>query len=249
MRSRSHGGFSFIIERVNDLARLEEELTAALAQLEANEARAFALLAFAESDRAARRLHVDSASVRDQYERGTRLEWLLEVHRHPRPGRRCPRAHAFRASMLQAALDVRRRERQQRDPLYAHLERKYRNLATARYALWIVKSIVGRLGLDEQNGSRGDRARVVPERCKPLPPMPRQANERFVSRHDEDHAAFMRSCIEQAGGPLAHRQIIRFFLDAHGAASPIRRVDLDVDDLRISELASDADDEAWVRER
>lgn len=231
---------------MNDLARLERELTAALDQLDRGEARSFARLAFAESDQAARELEVDPALVLDQYERGTRLAWLREVHRHPRPDRPYPRARAFRTSMLHAAHDVRRRERQKRDPLYAHLEQKYRRLATAaRYALWILKSFIGRLGVDAHDAARGDRSRVVPEKCAPLPPLPRQANERYVSRHDEDHAAFMRSCIEQAGGPLAHRQLVRLFLDAHGAAAPILHVEL-IDD--VAGASPNMDDETWVSE-
>jgi hypothetical protein len=220
---------------------LEQELIAALDELEAGEARSFASIASVEAEQAARELHVDPALVLDQYERGTRLAWLRELHRHPRPDRPYPRARAFRTSMLQAALDVRRRERQHKDPLYAHLEQKYRRLAVAQYALWILRSIVGRLQLDSQDARRGDRSRVTPEKCVQLPPLPRQANERYVSRHDADHATFMRWCIAEAGGPLAHRQLVRLFLDAHGAAAPIR------DEAHVANV--DVEDEAWVNER
>jgi hypothetical protein len=225
---------------------LERELTAALDQLEIGETRAFAALMCAEAERAARLAGVDPALVLDHYEQGGRLSWLRGVHRDPRPEIRNPRARGFQASMLHAAYDVRRRDRQRKDPLYAHLEQKYRRLAVAQYALWILKSFVGRLQLDSVDAPRGVRSRVVPERCTPLPPLPRQANERYVSRHDADHAAFMRWCIAEAGGPLAQRQLIRLFLDAHGAASPI--VDeRSLDDLSMSD--ANAADDAWVSER
>lgn len=235
---------------MRELEPLEEQLTAALRGIEASDSRAFARLLFAEADRAAEHLGVDAALVLDQYERGSRLEWLLALHRDPRPGSTCPRARAFRTSMLQAALDVRRRDRQRRDPLYAHLEQKYRRIATPKRGLWIARSMVGRAGIETESTPRGDRKKVVPGHGAPLPPMPRLASERYVSGNDEAHAAFIRSCIEQAGGPLAHRQLVRAFLDAHGAAAPILVLRGELDSGLVAEPGWDDDDEAtWVSER
>lgn len=202
---------------MSDLARLEEKLLVALDELIAQRHEAFSRLVFAESERVARTHSVDAALVRDHYEQGARLEWLLSVHLAPPPDRRFPRARCFLVTMTQAGLDAKRRERHLRAPLYAHLEQKYRRIATAKHALWIRRSFIGREGIDAHDAKRGQREAVRLARCT-LPPMPRLATERYVSGHDAEHAAFMHGCIGQAGGPLAHRQLVRLFLEGHGKA-------------------------------
>lgn len=198
----------------------EAKTIAALDDLTRGQARAFAQLAFAESERVASQLGVDAALVRDQFERAGRVEWLLGRHRTAPSS--FSRARALRVSMMHAALDVRRRERQRKDPLYAHLEQKYRRLAIAAHNLWIRRSLVGRLDVDAFDAPRGERQRVQPP-SQLVPPLPRHVNERYSSRHDDEHVAFIHHCLAQAGGPLAHRQLIRVFLEQHGAAAPLQR--------------------------
>lgn len=230
-----------------DLATLEHELIRALDEQLQGRPWGTALLAFAESERAAKAYEVDSALVLDQFEKDRRIEWLLEVHGLPDPTRRHPRARALKSAMSKAALDVRRRERRARDPLYAHLESKYRRLASPQHGLWIKHSIVGREGVDAPSSTRGRRSDVDLGRLT-IPPMPRHVTARFVSRNDEAHATFIRECVRDAGGPLAHRQIVRLFLDAHGEAKPLNGRTVDVDALDLAGH-DDADGASWENPR
>jgi hypothetical protein len=222
-----------------DLPQLELALHRALDEVMRDQHRALARLLGETAEKVARAMQVDSAQVYDQFERDHRIEWLIDVHRAPPIDRRNPRALALRSAMTKAALEVRRKERHKRDPLYAHLEQKYRRLAIAANGMWIVRSVVGRDGVDSPGSARGDR-NLVAVAPSALPPLPRLAAARYVSRSDTEHAAFMRDCITAAGGPLAHRQIVRLFLDAHGAARPYLHRDQSFDD-HAHELSDEPD--------
>lgn len=222
-----------------DLPQLELALRRALDDVMRDQYRALARILGETAEQVARSMQVDSAQVSEQFDRDHRIEWLIDVHRAPPIDRRNPRALALRSAMTKAALEVRRKERHKRDPLYAHLEQKYRRLAVAANGMWIVRSVVGRDGVDSPGSARGDR-NLVAVTPSALPPLPRLAAARYVSRSDAEHAAFMRDCITGAGGPLAHRQIVRLFLDAHGAARPYLHRDQSFDD-HANELSGEPD--------